>query len=48
LSSRAPYTVDDPAQAVEELYRLQVWDPGVPEALRVGDFSSSATEDEDE
>jgi hypothetical protein len=44
----APYTVDDPVQAVEELYRLQLWDPGVPEALRVVDFSSSVSEDDDE
>lgn len=29
----APYTVEDPVQAVEELYRLQLWDPGEPEIL---------------
>jgi hypothetical protein len=40
----APYTVDDPVQAVEELYRLQMWDPGVPDILRVVDFSCSASE----
>lgn len=44
----APYTVDDPVQAVEELYRLQMWDPGVPDALRVVDFSSTAFEGDDE
>lgn len=43
----APYTVDDPVQAVEELYRMQLWDPGVPEALRVVDFTCSASEDDD-
>ena len=42
-----PYTVDDPVQAVEELYRLQLWDPGVPEIVRVVDFSSSVSEDDD-
>ena len=42
----APYTVDDPVQAVEELYRLQLWDPGVPEVLRVVDFSHLASEDD--
>jgi hypothetical protein len=44
----ASYTVDDSVQAVEELYRLQLWDPGVPEILRVVDFSSSASEEDDE
>jgi hypothetical protein len=44
----APYSVDDPAQAVEELYRLQLWDPGVPEVLRVVDFSSLVSEDDEE
>jgi hypothetical protein len=42
----ARYTVDDPLQAVEELYRLQLWDPGLPEILRVVDFSSSVEDDD--